>query len=91
VPNASCLHSLQIWNKLGYILVIGSIDEPTVAKITLTLAGLAGKNMAGKCTASLDFSGTGFFETLGSTTVGLDFWHPYLPITVIFISWGRQS
>jgi len=66
---------LHVWYELGNVLVIGRGYDTALTKIAFALACFAGENMAGKCTASLDLAGAGFFETLCCAAVSLDFRH----------------
>jgi hypothetical protein len=74
---------LHIGDQFGDILLVHCSNRSPMSEIALSLPCFGGEDMAGKSVASLNLSGAGFFESLCSSSIGLDLWH------IFFLLFGR--
>ena len=75
---------LQIRNQRTDILLVNCGNGIALTQVALTLASLAGQDMAGKGMGTLHLAGTGLFEALGSCAIGLDFRHCLSPSVLCY-------
>ena len=67
----------KIRHNLSHVLYVCLIQDCGLAKVSLPLSGLLGKNMALVSLKSLDLACAGSFETLCSGSLGLHFRHSF--------------
>ncbi len=76
---------LDIRDQLFYPFGVRLLDQLRPPETSLSTARLLRQNMTGECLLGLDLSCSGLLKPFCCSSVGLQFWHVFLLLKIVFV------